>query len=319
MALLVVFLWATSWVLIKFGLQEIPPLTFAGLRYGIAALALIGAVLLSSGAGALQSISVSGWRQLALLGLLLYAVTQGAIFVALSVMPAVTVNLVWSFSTIVVAFMGIAWLAETPTGLQWFGVALATTGALIYFYPASLPATQRVGLIVAAVGVLANAGASILGRQVNRSGQWSPLVVTAVSMAFGACLLLTVGLAREGLPSVSLKGWAIILWLALVNTALAFTLWNHTLRALTALESSVINATMLIWIPVLAWLFLGETFTPRAVAGLVLAGIGTVLVQLRRNDARRVRRPGRTDATGVETTSAREAPGGRERREEERG
>ena len=40
-ALLVTFLWSTSWVLIKFGLGEIPPLLFAGLRYGLAALILL--------------------------------------------------------------------------------------------------------------------------------------------------------------------------------------------------------------------------------------------------------------------------------------
>jgi len=34
-ALFVTFLWSSSWVLIKFGLEEIPPLTFAGLRYGL--------------------------------------------------------------------------------------------------------------------------------------------------------------------------------------------------------------------------------------------------------------------------------------------
>jgi drug/metabolite transporter (DMT)-like permease len=50
-ALFVVFLWATSWVLIKFGLETIPPLTFAGLRYGLASLVLLPAVRLS-GAGA---------------------------------------------------------------------------------------------------------------------------------------------------------------------------------------------------------------------------------------------------------------------------
>jgi drug/metabolite transporter (DMT)-like permease len=45
----------------------------------------------------------------------------------------------------------------------------------------------------------------------------------------------------------------------------------------------VINATMLIWIPILAWLFLDETLTLQEVAGLILAGAGTVLVQLRRS------------------------------------
>ena len=35
-ALFVTFLWSTSWVLIKLGLRDIPALTFAGLRYGLA-------------------------------------------------------------------------------------------------------------------------------------------------------------------------------------------------------------------------------------------------------------------------------------------
>ena len=281
LALFVVFLWATSWVLIKIGLREIPALTFAGMRYALASLALLGAVHISRGATALRSIPAFGWRKLALLGILLYAVTQGAVFLALSTLPAVTVNLVWSLSTIIVAVMGIVWLSESPTPLQWSGILLAAAGAVLYFYPAALAGGERFGLLVAVLGVMANAGASVLGRQVNRSEKWPPLVVTAVSMSIGAAVLVSIGIGTEGLPAISGQGWAILLWLAIVNTALAFTLWNRTLRVLTAVESSVINATMLIWIPILAWLFLGETLTQKAVAGLILAGAGTVLVQWR--------------------------------------
>ena len=66
-----------------------------------------------------------------------------------------------------------------------------------------------------------------------------------------------------------------------MRTALAFTLWNRTLRVLTAVESSIINSTMLIWIPLLAVAFLGETLSTKEAAGLALVGAGTVLVQLR--------------------------------------
>ena len=42
-ALLVTFLWSTSWVLIKIGLNDLvlPPITFAALRYALAALVLM--------------------------------------------------------------------------------------------------------------------------------------------------------------------------------------------------------------------------------------------------------------------------------------
>ena len=66
----------------------------------------------------------------------------------------------------------------------------------------------------------------------------------------------------------------------MINTALAFTLWNHTLRRLTAIESSLINNTMLVQIAVLAWIFLGEPIGARQASGLLLAILGVVLVQL---------------------------------------
>ena len=110
-ALFVVFLWATSWVLIKIGLQDIPALTFAGLRYTMAFLCLLPLVFLSRQKTSLRKISKGTLWQLLGLGLLLYTITQGAIFLTLYYLPAVTVNLLWSFSTVMVALMGILWLA----------------------------------------------------------------------------------------------------------------------------------------------------------------------------------------------------------------
>lgn len=280
-ALLVVFLWATSWVLIKIGLQEIPALTFAGLRYVLAFICMLPLVLLSNQRTSLRKISRGLLLRLLLLGLLFYTVTQGASFLALAYLPAITVNLLWSFSSITVALMGILWLAERPTRFQWLGVTLATLGAVIYFYPVALPANQLLGVLVAVIGVLANAGASILGRDINRGGEIPPLVVTTISMGIGAFVLLVTGIAVQGLPPITLQGWAIIAWLAVVNTAFAFTLWNHTLRTLSAMESTIINGTMIIWIPILAVIFLNERVTSKELIGLVVVAVGTLIVQLR--------------------------------------
>ena len=230
---------------------------------------------------ALRAIPRHIWLRLLALGLLLYAITQGASFVALSILPAVTVNLFWSFSSATVALMSVVWLRERPTRFQWFGVALTVLGALIFLYPVRMPGSHLQGVAVALLGVLANGAASIVGREIGRSGQLHPLVVTVISMGIGSAALLGTGAALQGLPRIEPRSWAIVGWLAVVNTAFAFTLWNHTLRTLSATESSVINGTMLIWIPVLAVLFLGERVTAKEAAGLVVVGIGTLLVQLR--------------------------------------
>ena len=281
-ALLVTFLWSTSWVLIKIGLEDIPALTFAGLRYSLAFLCLLPFALRPAHLKPLRYLSGQRWVRLVVLGLLFYAVTQGAQFVGLDYLPSVTVSLLLNFTTIVVALLSIPLLAERLTALQWCGVLINIIGALIYFHPVSIPASQVVGLIVVAVGVLANAGSSILGRRVNRDGDVPPLTVTIVSMGVGTIVLLASGILIQGFPPLSLTHWAIIGWLAIVNTAFAFTLWNHTLQALSATESSIINSTMLVQIAVLAWLFLGERLTWQGIIGMTLAGIGALIVQLRR-------------------------------------
>lgn len=279
-ALLVTFLWSTSWVFIKFGLADIPALTFAGLRYGLAFLCLLPFMLRPSQLKTLRGLAGQDWLRLAALGLIFYTLTQGAQFVGLAYLPAATVNLLLSFTTVIVTLLGIFLLAELPTRFQWGGVGLYLVGACIYFYPAAIPTSQVFGLSVVAVGILANAGSAVLGRQLNRIGQLSPLIITLVSMGIGSLALLIAGMALQGFPRLSLSNWAIIVWLAVVNTAFAFTLWNLTLRTLSAMESSLINNAMLIQIPILAWLFLGESITWREGIGLGLAGLGIVLVQL---------------------------------------
>jgi drug/metabolite transporter (DMT)-like permease len=284
-ALLVTFLWSTSWVLIKVGLVDIPALTFAGLRYALATLVLLPFVLRGDRLAALRRLPRRGWLDLLLLGVVLYALTQGAQFLALAHLPAATLSLVLSFSPLVVALLASATLRESLAPRQWGGIAVVLVGAVVYFGPVLPPLDQRLGLLIALVGLGANAAGGVLGRAVNRSRTLDPLLVTVVSMGVGATALLGVGVATQGLPTLSAASVGIVVWLAVVNTAFAFTLWNGTLRHLTAVESSVINNTMLIQIAALAWGFLGEALSATEVGGIALVTVGTLVVQWRRRGA----------------------------------
>lgn len=230
----------------------------------------------------MRRLSGRNWSELLALGVVMYALTQGVQFLALAYLPAATASLVLSFTPVLVAFLGISLLFEKPTGWQWAGVCLYLCGALTYLYPFAFPVGELIGLAVIVAGLVSNAGASVLGRAVNRRADLDPLTVTTVSMGVGASALLAAGLGAQGLPVLGPTAWLIVAWLAVVNTAFAFVLWNHTLRRLTAVESSVANNTMLVQISILAWVFLGENLSAREILGLVLAALGTLLVQLRR-------------------------------------
>lgn len=281
-ALFVTFLWSSSYVLIDIGLADIPALTFAGLRYSVASLVLIPVFLRRTQYRSLARLSTGDVGLLVLLGVLLYAVTQGAQFVALNYLRAATVSLVLNFTPVVVAACSVPLLGERPSLRQLFGMGVLLLGVGVYFQPLRFPYSELLGLGVMFVGLLGNAASSILGRCFNRGDGLSPLAVTTLSMTIGSVVLLSSGVAVQGFPRISLENWLIVGWLAIVNTAFAFWLWNHTLQTLSAVESSIINNTMLIQIAVLGWVFLGESLTPLDVGGLLLVAGGALLVQLGR-------------------------------------
>jgi drug/metabolite transporter (DMT)-like permease len=289
-ALFVTLLWSTSWVLIKLGLQDLPALTFAGLRYTLAFLVLLPVTWrLSAGGAALKGIHPKDLGLLAIYGLLFVSVTQGAQFVGLALLPAATVSLLLNFSPVVVALFGVLLLAERPTPLQWLGVAVYIGGIIVYFAPSGLEGAEFAGVLVVLLAVAANAASSIVGRYINRGNLLNPLLITTISMGVGSAALLGAGILYQGLPELTATHWFYILWLAVVNTALAFPLWNSSLRTLTAVESSLINSTMLPQIALLAFLFLGESLSTQELVGMALVVVGVLWVQLRRRSARETR------------------------------
>jgi drug/metabolite transporter (DMT)-like permease len=167
LALFVTFLWSTSWVLIKIGLQaSLPPVTFAGLRYTLAFLCLLPFVLMkASNRQLIHNFSKSTWFQLVLLGLVFYTITQGAQFIGLAFLPAATVTLLLNFSPIFVAIPSGIVNKEATTFKQWIGIFLSIAGAIVYFLPLNMPANQVIGLVAVFVGVLANASSSLLGKK----------------------------------------------------------------------------------------------------------------------------------------------------------
>ncbi|MHB8853799.1 MAG: DMT family transporter [Ignavibacteriaceae bacterium] len=281
-ALFVTFLWSTSFIIIKWGLIEIPPITYAGLRYIIAFLCFTPFIAKKKYINEIKHLSTNQWKKLVFLGLVFYTLTQGTQFLGLSLLPSVTVSLMLNFTPFIVAVMGILFLNEKPSNLQWLGTVLFVAGIIAYFFPISIVENKALGLAAMSAGVLANAGSAVIGRNINRNKDISPIVITFISMGIGASFLIIIGLLFGGFPKISFKTWMYLLWLAVINTAFAFTLWNHTLRTLTAMESSIINGTMLIQIAVLAWFFLGESISVHELIGMLIAAFGAILVQTKK-------------------------------------
>lgn len=267
-------LWASSWVLIRWGGDEsLPPLTFAALRYLLAGVVLAAWVAVRRRPQALRSSTVP-WRTIAVLGIVQYAVTQGAQFVAIAHQPLAATSVVLA-ATPLLTVLAAGWIGEGATRSQLLAAALIVTGATIYF--AGAPGATAIGTGAAVLGLVANAIAALYGRAALRDVARSPgttLVLTCHSMLVGAVCLAVTALVAEGVPTVTGRATVLIAWLALVNTAAAFTWWNLCLRTVPAGQMAAINGLMMPQIACFGWLLFDERLGPRELVGLLAVVVG---------------------------------------------
>lgn len=281
LAVLVTIIWSTSWVLIKIGLKDVPAMTFAGLRYMLASLLFFPFLFNKSVRLQIKQLGKQEWLFLIILGIVLYTIGQGGQYLALAYFPSVTVSLILNLSGLLVATVSWITLKEKLNWIQWVGILFNLAGTLVYFNPTNPIPANWLGWLFTLLCLTGNALGSVLGRRINRDARIHPVLITGISMTIGSVLMLTTGVVWQGLPYLSAQSIWIVVILAVINTAVCFSLWNYTQRTLLATESVIINNTMLVHISILAWIFLGEKQTLLGIVGLLLALIGAVLVQIR--------------------------------------
>jgi drug/metabolite transporter (DMT)-like permease len=277
--ILVTIIWASSFVIIKMGLFHLKPITLAGLRYFTAFLFLLPVM---AWRGELKCNLTGGqWIHLFLMGLLAYTLCNGALFWGLTRLPAVTGSFLFSLLPVPVFFLGIFWLREKPKGWQIAGLILALVGGATFFSP-GLSLGQPVAVVVVSLGILAFALYGTLSRKLAKDGSIGIVQLTAFPLGFGGGLLLLFGFIAEGPFQFSAPGMAIVLWLAIIHTALAYLLYYHSLRVLTALELHVLLILFPFWTALLAGMILREHLTATQIAGMLVGVVGVSLVQWKR-------------------------------------
>ena len=282
-ALFVTVLWSSSWVIIKFGLEEIPPLYYAALRYLIGSILVILVVFTNpSHREKVKLQSKNWWFLLSIYGIFFITFTQGGQFLALSLLPAITVSFLLNLTPYLVVILSIPILKEKPSFFEILFFLLALIGILVYFFPFDFEYTSIPGILIGLGLVVVNAFSSIMGRSINREDKTHPVIITAISMSFGTIFLTLAALIFESLPVLSLTSWIMILWLGVVNTALAFTIWNKAMQSIRAMDISIINGTMFPQIILLSIIFLAEMPSINEWIGLAVLVIATFILQVNR-------------------------------------
>ena len=275
---ILVLVWSSTWVSIKIGLEDLPPLFGAGIRF-----ALAGVLLLAGAAAARRSIASTDWRLATLLGVLPFALTYGLIYWAEQYVPSGLAAVLFGVLPLYVALLASAVLPEEPLRTRLLlGIGLAIAGlALAFRESLSLGDEELAGLAAAAVVVspMASAIGNVAIKQ--RGAKLDAVVLNGWAMLLAGVLLLVASAPGEdwGATAWSAEAVGSILYLAVVGTAFTFVTLTVLLRELPAVTISFISVLLPFGALAFGAALEDERITPAVVAGAALVAAGIAVAQ----------------------------------------
>ena len=274
LALAVVAVWGTNFVVIKLALGHMPPLLFATLRF---ALAVVPAIFF------LPRPAVP-WGNLAAYGLLIGVGQFGLLFVAMNghISPGLA-SLVIQVQVFFTIGLAMRLSGERLQRVQWLALALATSGiGTIILHTDGSTTVLGLGLILLAA--MSWAGGNITSR---KAGQVNMVGYVVWSSVFAVPPLAALCLAAEGWEAVAAglqhadaSTWAAVTWQAWGNSLFGYAAWGWLLARYPAATVT----PMALLVPLFGMggsaLWLGEELPgwKLGAAALVIGGLALNLV-----------------------------------------
>jgi O-acetylserine/cysteine efflux transporter len=269
LALVVVAVWGTNFVVIKWGLADFPPLTFAALRFTFA---VMPAVFF------LRRPAVPWWN-LAAYGVLIGVGQFGLLYIAMThwISPGLASLVVQTQAFFTIGFaMLLAGERIRPFQMVALGLAACGLGWLMAHVSAEVTA---VGLGLVLVAALSWAGGNTVQR---RAGPVNMLAYVVWASVFSAPPLIVLALVNEGWPAISTAlvnaspgAWAAVLWQSIGNTIFGYTAWGWLLARHPAATISPLSLLVPVFGMGASAVLLAEPLTSwkLTAAALVLSGL----------------------------------------------
>jgi drug/metabolite transporter (DMT)-like permease len=271
--------WSSTWLAIKVGLRDLPPISFVAIRFFIAIIVLLA---VSVGRTRLLPLRRSDYAVLAITGVLMFAVNYTLLFWAelhvSSGLAAVLQATIPMFGLIFAHWM----LPDEPLRFQKLaGVIIAIGGVTVIC--ARLLGFNGPLAFWGGVAVVFGAGSAAFANVLvkARSIQLAPAMLAAWQMIFGTAPLLVLGFAVDGNPSRF--HWTdtsvfCLVYLAVIGSALTFLLLYWLLPRLTVAQLQSISLITPPGAVMLGWLLGGETFPLSSLFGAALVLVGVWLI-----------------------------------------
>ena len=282
--LILCLIWGTTWIFIKIGLEDLPPIGFAASRFLLAVIILFFVIRI-------QKIplpkTAKEWRLIALTGVLQFSINYSMVFWSEQYITSGLAAVLQA--TITVFGLVLAWFFlpnERMTKLKIFAVAIGVIGVAVIFVDQlkvqSLMAF--LGCVGIVVGAYAAAQASILVKA--KGGAFHPAALVFGQMICGLPLIVAYSLIAEGNPLTFHWSWRAVIcvfYLTILGTIAAFWLYYWLLSRIESTKAMMISLVTPLIAVIIGAVTIGETLPPQTFFGglMIIGSIG--LIVFRRN------------------------------------
>lgn len=264
--------WGSTWLVIKVGLEELPPLGSAGVRFIVAGvtMALVCTWLARREGGGRPPVSAVLAH-----GLCQFVLNYALVYASETVLPSGLVSVLWSIFPLAMAFTGhFVTRSEPLRAQQWIGFVVAFLGIVVLFVTDVARISARaiaMGLLLLLAPLSVTFSTTFVK---TRAATASSLLLNRDSMLLGGVVLLALSWVVESQATFTWSPVALgsILYLALAGTVLTFGIYMWLLRHVPAYRLSLTAYVT----PVVALLF-GATLGGEPLRLSTIAGTGLVL------------------------------------------
>lgn len=299
---LLAVLFGGAFVAIKTGLRGLPPVLFAGLRFDVAAVALLAYVALSRPRSAWLPQTRADALGIAVAATFLVALNNAFLFVGQATTTPAAAAVMYGLNPVLAPVFAWALLGRRLARVEVAGIAVALGGVLLIVgpSPSALVDPDAVGGLFVLVAAGAVALGSVLLRRLD--ARMDSVALTAWAMAGGALLLhgasLAVGESPASVLAADAATVASVLVVGLPSTAVAYAIYFGLIARLGPVRANLVAYAVPVFAALSGWLVLGARVSLSTLLGFLVVVAGFALVEreaIRAELCRLRRRPPRDD------------------------
>ena len=282
--LILALIWSTTWIFIKIGLDDLPPIAFSSARFLLSVVILLGVI-------AVKRIPMprtgKEWRLILLTGVLQFSINYSAVFWSEQYITSGLAAVLQA--TIPVFGLGLAWVFlpdERITARKVMAIALGVVGVAVIFIDQLRVENWMAfaGCVAVVLGAYAAAQSSVLVKA--RAANINPAALVFSQMICGLPVIIVYSLITEGNPfnfNWSLKALWCVVYLAIFGSVVAFWLYYWLLSRVESTKAMMISLVTPFLAVVIGSLTLDETLPPQTFAGglLIIGSIALIVFRKR--------------------------------------